>query len=77
MPYLDGFQVLELMRNDPDTTDIPVIFVSAFMISETNISSGIDKGAIDFIAKPVSGVILRSKVKSYLQLFERKRNIQS
>jgi len=75
MPGLDGYQVLKQMQADPEIADIPVIFISAIMISDENISEGISMGAIDFIPKPVNALILRSKVKSYLQLYDRQKKM--
>jgi PAS domain S-box-containing protein len=71
MPDLDGFQVLELMRQDKDLENIPVVFVSAIFDSEEYILKGIEKGAIDFITKPININILQSKVTNFLKLYEK------
>lgn len=73
MPGLSGFEVLEQMRIDKDLEDIPVVFVSAVFNSEEYILKGIEKGAIDFITKPININILQGKVNNFLRLYEKQK----
>ncbi|HTN51231.1 MAG TPA: diguanylate cyclase [Anaeromyxobacter sp.] len=67
MPRLDGFQVLERLRGDPVTTDIPVIFVSARGDDAVKVRS-LDLGAVDYLQKPFSERELRARVDRTLRL---------
>ena len=75
MPDLDGFQVLEKMREDNDLKGIPVVFVSAIYDSDEHIVKGIEMGAIDFITKPVNINILQSKVQNFLRFYEKQNDL--
>lgn len=67
MPDLNGFETCRLLKEDPLTMAIPVIFVSSQ-------SEGIDEamgftvGGVDYITKPVSPLIVRARVKTHLAL---------
>ncbi len=51
MPDLDGFEVLEKLKNDPDTKKIPVIFLSARKFGDETLNDYEDM-IVSFIAKP-------------------------
>jgi len=67
MPGLDGYQVLEQLRNDPATASIAVIFVTG-REAATDEARGLEMGAVDFIAKPVNPSIVRARVRTHLEL---------
>ena len=67
MPDLDGYAVLEHLRTQPTTTDIPVIFVTA-ADSEADEEHGLALGAVDFIHKPIRPVIVQARVRTQLEL---------
>ncbi len=75
MPVLDGYQVLEKMREDPNLADVPVIFISAVFNSEEYVLKGLSKGAIDYIIKPVSIPILINKISNFLKLYEKQKKL--
>ncbi len=67
MPKMSGFEVCRRIKNDPKTTDIPVIMVTA--LSEFgDIERGIDSGTDDFLSKPVNKLELLTRVKTMLKL---------
>jgi len=72
MPEMDGFETVELMRQDKKTMHLPVIFVSAVYKDDYHQIKGIETGAVDFITKPVVPQILRGKVKVFLDLYRNK-----
>ena len=53
MPGMDGSQVLRELSSDPNTRDIPVIFLSALSATEERVR-GLEQGAVDFISKPAN-----------------------
>jgi two-component system alkaline phosphatase synthesis response regulator PhoP len=67
MPKMSGFEVCRRIKNDPKTTDIPVIMVTA-LNEFGDIERGIDAGTDDFISKPVNKLELLTRVKTMLKL---------
>ncbi len=67
MPKMSGFEVCRRLKNDPKTTDIPVIMVTA-LNEFGDIERGIDSGTDDFISKPVNKLELLTRVKTMLKL---------
>ncbi len=65
MPELDGYHVCRVLKEDPRTTDIPIIFVTAKEQVEDK-QKGLELGAIDYIAKPFSPLVVVQKVKKHL-----------
>lgn len=73
MPEMDGFEVASLLSDDERTRGTPIIFVTAAYRDDVNRIKGYRHGAVDYIAKPVNDVILLSKVRVFLELYEGKR----
>lgn len=76
MPNMDGFEAAELILNNKKTSHLPIIFVTAMDESNANILQGYDIGAVDFLHKPVQQSILVSKVKTFLLIDSRQRQVQ-
>ena len=67
MPKVSGFEVCKKIKNNPKTTDIPVIMVTA--LNEIgDIERAIDSGTDDFLSKPVNKWELLTRVKTMLKL---------
>jgi diguanylate cyclase (GGDEF)-like protein/PAS domain S-box-containing protein len=66
MPGMSGIEVLRRLRENPETRDIPVIFISADT-SEQSQLEGLDLGADDYLTKPVVTTVLRARVRNILQ----------
>ncbi|MEW6678786.1 MAG: HD domain-containing phosphohydrolase [Pseudomonadota bacterium] len=67
MPGMDGYTVLEKLRQDPKTRGIPVIFVTA-LGSEDDEQRGLDLGAVDYITKPLKPAVVLARVQTHLNL---------
>lgn len=67
MPGIDGYAVLSRLKENLDTRDIPVIFVTAMEAQEEE-ELGLGLGAVDYITKPIKPVILLARVKTHLTL---------
>jgi len=67
MPDMDGYEVLRRLQFNPDTEDIPVIFLTAMSAADDE-SIGLELGAVDYITKPVNPAILMARVRNHLQL---------
>lgn len=66
MPGLSGYEVCELLKGDPTTRDIPIIFLTA-MTGADDEKKGLELGGADYITKPVSPPIVLARVKTQLQ----------
>lgn len=67
MPEMDGYEVLQTLREDPLTREVPVIFVSA-LSEEEDEAKGLALGAADYISKPVRPAIVLARVRAQLEL---------
>ncbi|GAB4271877.1 MAG: hypothetical protein Kow0065_21340 [Methylomicrobium sp.] len=67
MPDMDGYQVIKVLKDDPDTQDIPVVFLTA-LSDDADEERGLALGAADYIYKPCSLSILLAKVRIQLEL---------
>ena len=67
MPKMSGFEVCRRIKNDPKTSEIPVIMVTA-LNEFGDIERGIDSGTDDFLSKPVNKLELLTRVKTMLKL---------
>jgi len=77
MPQMDGFETVELMRNDKNNRHLPIIFVSAIYKADYYLAKGIDTGAVDFITKPIVPEILHGKVRIFLELYEYRTSLEN
>ena len=71
MPQMDGIEVCDRMREDPGLKNIPIIFLTARSDEKTEIE-GLNKGADDYITKPISTSKLISRIKAVLRRFDEK-----
>jgi signal transduction histidine kinase len=76
MPEMDGYELVELLRGNRRTQNLPVIFVSAVFSDEYHHRKGYEAGAVDFMSKPFNPDILLSKVRVFLELYRQRRNLQ-
>ena len=67
MPGMSGYEVCEQLKTNPETSHIPVIFLTA-MEQTSDEASGFELGAADYITKPVNPPILEARVKTHLEL---------
>lgn len=65
MPKIDGYETCKILKNEHDTKDIPIIFLSALSGSEDKIKA-FDVGGIDYIPKPFHDKEVISRVKAHL-----------
>jgi signal transduction histidine kinase/CheY-like chemotaxis protein len=76
MPGMDGYEAARLVRQNPRTRDIPIVFVTAMAQDERNVLDGYDSGAIDYLVKPVRAEVLRSKVAGFVALHRARLEIR-
>lgn len=74
MPEMDGFEVLERIRQMPECNHLPVVFLTADTDSETE-SKCLESGAQDFITKPFAPAVMRSRIGRILELEELRKGL--
>jgi len=67
MPGLSGYEVCTILKDDPATRDIPIIFLTAMTATEDE-KKGLALGAVDFITKPVNPPIVLARVATHLHV---------
>ncbi len=67
MPGMSGLDVCRALKADPDTHDCAILIVTSHDDETTEIAA-LEAGAVDFIAKPVNGPIVRARVRTHLTL---------
>lgn len=75
MPEMDGYAVIRELKNDNQTRDIPVIFVTA-LDSIGDEERGLELGAVDYISKPFTPAIVRVRVHNHLQSVHQRRQLE-
>jgi CheY-like chemotaxis protein len=76
MPEIDGFELAALIREHPRFQRIALIFVSAVMIADLHQLRGYELGAVDYIPIPAVPELLRAKVKVFVDLFRKTRQLE-
>jgi CheY-like chemotaxis protein len=66
MPGIDGYEVLERLKQDPKTRDVPVIMISA-LDDMSSVVRCIERGAEDHLPKPFDPVLLRARISASLE----------
>ncbi len=67
MPVMDGYEACRHLKENPETRDIPVIFLTAKAEVDDELK-GFELGAVDYITKPISPPIVLARVQTHLQL---------
>ncbi|MDI1282900.1 MAG: response regulator [Reyranella sp.] len=76
MPGVDGFELAAMIREHPRFQKLAMIFVSAVQIAETDHLRGYEIGAVDYVTVPVVPEVLRAKVKVFLELYRKTRQLE-
>src|SRR5947209_5954958 len=69
MQGLDGFETAKLIRGREKSRQTPIIFLTAFEHNRLSAEEAYALGAVDYLIKPVIPVILKAKVKGFIELF--------
>jgi sigma-B regulation protein RsbU (phosphoserine phosphatase) len=69
MPEMDGYEVCRRLKANPDTREIPVIFLTGQTGTEDE-TTGFEVGAVDYIHKPFSEAVVKARVRTHLMLRE-------
>ncbi len=75
MPLMDGYQVCESIKSNPNTRDIPIIFISAYD-NPKDIAKGFEVGGADYITKPFVPEVVKARIALHLKLYDANRELQ-
>ena len=76
MPELDGFELAKLIREHPRYQTTAIIFVSAVQVTDLDLLRGYEQGAVDYVPVPVAAGLLRAKVRVFLELYRKTRQLE-
>jgi len=76
MPEMSGYEVASILHDNPQTTNTPILFLTAAYKDEQHQILGYEAGAVDYISKPISDEILLPKVRFFLQLYEYQQKME-
>jgi PAS domain S-box-containing protein len=77
MPTMSGLELAKLIKARKRNQHIPIIFLTAYFLEERDVLHGYGVGAVDYLTKPVSPQILRSKVGVFVDLFRTARALSA
>lgn len=67
MPEMDGYETMERIKLDPNTSDIPIIFLTADKEAESE-KRGLSGGAVDYITKPFNKDAMLGRIEQILRM---------
>jgi len=76
MPVLDGYGIIKILKDNPKTQDIPVIFLTAAKNPEYE-ARALAAGAVDYITKPFAESVLKRRVELHLLVQRQQREMQA
>jgi diguanylate cyclase (GGDEF)-like protein len=76
MPDMDGFEVCRRIKENPDSREIPIIFLTA-KNDPDSIVEGFELGAMDYLTKPFNGAELEARVRTHLALYRSKEELKA
>ncbi len=77
MPELDGFQLATMIREHPRFQRTAIIFISAVHLTDLDQLKGYNHGAVDYISVPVVQELLRAKVRVFVELHRKTRQLEA
>jgi putative two-component system response regulator len=75
MQDLDGYEVCKLLKKNPQTQNIPVIFLTVRSEVDDEVL-GFNLGAVDYITKPMSPPIVRARVRTHIEIQKLRKRLE-
>jgi signal transduction histidine kinase len=73
MPGVSGFELAQLIKGTKRFRQIPIVFLTAYLVDDQDVLAGYGAGAVDYLTKPVNPQILRHKIAVFADLFRKTR----
>jgi putative two-component system response regulator len=76
MPEMNGYETIKILKNNPETRNIPIIFLTG-MSDPANEFHGLSLGAIDYIIKPFSAFLLKKRIEVHILVEKQRKALQN
>ena len=76
MPEMDGYETCRHLKENPETRDIPILFLTAFADTENKIKA-FSHGAVDFIVKPFNQEEVLARIRTHLTISRQKQELEA
>ncbi|MGE5183533.1 MAG: response regulator [Acidobacteriota bacterium] len=73
MPGMSGFELAQIIKSTKKFRQVPILFLTAYMVGDQDVIAGYGAGAVDYLTKPINPQILRHKVAVFADLFRKTR----
>jgi signal transduction histidine kinase len=73
MPGVSGFELAQMIKGVKKFREIPIVFLTAYLVDDQDVIAGYGAGAVDYLTKPVNPQILRHKIAVFAELFWKTR----
>jgi signal transduction histidine kinase len=77
MPGMDGFETAEMIHQHPRFENTPILFISGICVSDVDRLKGYQHGAVDYLPVPAPPELLRAKVRTFIELHRKTRELES
>jgi len=71
MPGMSGIELAKVIKQRKRSQHVPILFLTAHLVDESDVLQGYGVGAVDYLSKPVNPEILRSKIGVFIDLFRK------
>jgi len=75
MPEMDGFELAAMIRQHPRFEQTALVFISAVQMTDLDQLKGYERGGVDYISVPIAPDLLRAKVKMFVELHRKSRQL--
>lgn len=75
MPHVDGFEVCSRLQENPETKEIPVIFITALGSVDDKLT-GFQSGGVDYVTKPFQNDEILARIRNHLDLRKMRKNLE-
>jgi PAS domain S-box-containing protein len=76
MPGLDGIETARMIRDRERTRSVPIVFLTAISRDAEQVARGYEAGGVDYVTKPFDPHVLRSKVATFVELWQSKEQLK-
>lgn len=73
MPGVSGVELAKMIKGVKKFREIPIVFLTAYLVEDQDVIAGYGAGAVDYLTKPVNPQILRHKIAMFAELFWKTR----
>jgi signal transduction histidine kinase len=77
MPEMNGFELADIIHQHPRFQQIPIIFISALLLTDIDRVKGYRAGAVDYVSVPIIPELLRAKVSVFAELHRRAQQLEA